>query len=141
MRIDGWRRRLPGVVVVLTLAGCAGTGASTAGGAAAVSDIASVTGKWAGLMEMPGSQQRDDFVELRVDESGAYRVVAARTIGVMDARGKVAISDGQVVFKGDRGSQATATLYTEPTQSQRTLLVEGATPSGRRFRARLQQQP
>jgi hypothetical protein len=141
MRIDGWRRRLPGVVVILLLAGCAGTGASTAGGAAAISDIASVAGKWAGLMEMPGSQQREEFVELRVDESGTYRVVAARPIGVMDAHGKVAVSDGQLLFEGDRGSQARATLHTQPTQPQRTLLVEGATPSGRRFRAQLQQQP
>jgi hypothetical protein len=142
MRIHGWRRWLPGVVVVLSLTGCAGSGVSTAGTAAAVTDIAGVAGKWTGLMEMAGSQEREDFVELTIDGSGAYRAVAARTIGVMDARGKVAVGgDGKILLKGDRGSQATATLYTQPTQPQRTLLLEGATPSGRGFRARLQPQP
>ena len=138
MRIDGWRRWQPGLVAVLVLAGCASSGGSTSGTAVAVTDIASVAGKWTGLVEMAGAQEREDFVELTVDRSGAYRAVAARTIGVMDAQGKVAVvGDGKIVFRGDRGSQATATLYTQPTQPQRTLLLEGATASGRRFRARL----
>ena len=139
MRIDGWRRWLPGVAVVLILTGCAGT---TAGTAVAVTDIASVAGKWTGLLEMAGSQDREDFVDLTVDGSGLYRAAAARTIGAMDAQGKVrVISDGKILFQGDRGSQATATLYTQASQPQRTLLMEGTTPSGRRFRARLHQQP
>jgi hypothetical protein len=142
MRIDRWRRWLPGVMVVLILTGCAGSRASTPGTAVPVSDIASVAGKWTGLLEMAGSRDREDFVELTVDGSGVYRAAAARTIGVMDAHGKIAvIGDGTMQFKGDRGAQATATLYTRTTRPQRTLLLEGITQSGRRFRAQLHQQP
>lgn len=142
MRCDEWRGCRPGVVAVLILAGCAGSPASTARTAVAVTDIASVTGKWTGLLEMAGSRDREDFVELTIDRNGAYRAVAARTIGAMDAQGHIVVSgDGTLLFKGDRGSQATATLYTQTTQPQRTLLLEGATPSGRSFRAQLHQQP
>jgi hypothetical protein len=138
MRIEGWPRWLTGVAVVLALTGCAGT---TAGTAVAVTDIATVAGKWTGLLEMAGGQDREDFVELTVDGSGLYRASAARTIGAMDAQGKVAvIGDGKMLFQGDRGSRATATLYTQAAQ-QRTLLLEGTTPSGRHFRVRLHPQP
>jgi hypothetical protein len=130
-------RWLAGVAVALALTGCAGT---TTGTAVAVTDITTVAGQWIGLLEMAGSQNREDFVELTVDGSGRYRAVAARTIGAMDAQGKVGVlSDGKILFRGDRGSQATATLYTRASKPQRTLLMEGATPSDRRFRARVHQ--
>ena len=135
MRIAGCRRWLSAVAMVLVLAGCAGTGTGTA---VPVADMKSVAGKWTGLLEM--ANDPESFVELTIDESGVYRATAARTIGVMDAQGKVLIvGNGGLVFKGDSGSQATATLYTQPSQSQRTLVVEGATPAGRRFSARLHQ--
>jgi hypothetical protein len=138
MRIDGWRRWLSGVAKVLVLTGCAST---TAGTAVAVTDIASIAGKWTGLLEMAGSQEREDLVELTVDKSGVYRAVAARTIGMMDTQGKIdVLSDGRMLFKGERGSQTTATLYTQAAQPQRTLVVEGITPAGRRFHARLHQE-
>ncbi|MGH7392218.1 MAG: hypothetical protein ACREM3_22585 [Candidatus Rokuibacteriota bacterium] len=139
MRIERWRTWLLSLVVVLGLTGCAGTGASTAGTAVAVTDLSSVAGKWTGLLELAGSGTREDFVELTVDRSGAYRAVTARTIGAMDAQGRVAVSGGKILLQGERGSRATATLYTQ--QTQRALLVEGATPEGRRFSARLRQQP
>jgi hypothetical protein len=128
MRIDGWPRWFTGVAVLLALTGCAGATAGT------------VAGKWTGLLEMAGSQDREDFVELTVDGSGRYQAVAARTIGAMDAQGKVGVlGDGKVLFRGDRGSQATATLYTRTSEPQRTLVMDGTTPSDRRFRARLYQ--
>jgi hypothetical protein len=137
MRIDGWPRWFTGVAVLLALTGCAG---ATAGTAVAVTDIATVAGKWTGLLEMAGSQDREDFVELTVDGSGRYQAVAARTIGAMDTQGKVGVlGDGKVLFRGDRGSQATATLYTRASEPQRTLVMDGTTPSDRRFRARLHQ--
>jgi hypothetical protein len=137
MRLDGWRGRLLFVAVALVLTGCAGT---TPGTAVVVSDVTSVAGKWTGILEMAGSQDREDFVELTVDGSGVYRAVAARTIGMMDAQGKVdIISGGKVLFRGERGSQSMATLYTQTAQPQRMLVVEGTTPAGRRFRAQLHQ--
>jgi hypothetical protein len=130
-------RWLVGVTVALALTGCAGTRTGTA---VAVTDITTVAGQWIGLLEMAGSQAREDFVELTLDGSGRYRAVAARTIAAMDAQGKVGVlSDGKILFRGDRGSQATATLYTRASKPQRTLLMEGATLSDRRFRARVHQ--
>jgi hypothetical protein len=141
MRTDAWRRWVPGVVIVLALGGCAGGGASAARTPVVVTDVASVVGKWTGLLETEGSGDRNDFVELTVDSSGAYRASTARTIGAINAAGTVLVSDGKMLFKGDRGSQATGTLYAAPTDPRRTLLLQGATSSGRRFTARLQQQP
>ena|SRR5262245_44937813 len=139
MRIDGRRRWWAGIAVMLVLAGCAGTSTGTA---VPVTDLANVAGKWTGLLEVAGSQDREEFVELTVDGSGAYRAVTARTIGVLDNQGKVdVISDGKLLFKGDRGSQATATLLSQASQPQRTLVVQGTTASGRPFQARLRQQP
>jgi hypothetical protein len=138
MPIDGWPRGVLGVALMLALTGCAGT---TAGTVVAVTDVATVAGKWTGLLEMAGGQDREDFVELTVDGSGRYQAVAARTIGAMDAQGKVGVlSDGKIQFRGDRGSQATATLYTRASEPTRTLVMEGTTPSDRRFRAQLHQQ-
>jgi hypothetical protein len=137
MRIHERPRWLAGVAMALALTGCAGT---TAGTAVAVTDVATVAGKWTGPLDMAGSQAREDFVELTVDGSGRYQAVAARTIGAMDVQGNVGVlSDGTILFRGDRGSQATATLYTRASQPQRTLVMEGATPLDRRFRARLHQ--
>jgi hypothetical protein len=137
MRIAGWPRWFMGVALALALTGCAGTSAGTA---VAVTDIATVAGEWTGLLQMAGSQDREEFVELTVDGSGRYRAVAARTIGAVDAQGKVGVlSDGKILFRGDRGSQATATLYTRASEPQRTLVMEGATPVDRRFGARLHQ--
>ena len=61
---------------MLGLVACAGT---TSGTAVAVTDIATVAGKWSGLLEMTGSRVQDDFVELTVDGSGRYQARAART--------------------------------------------------------------
>ena len=61
MRFDGWYALLTGVVVVFALAGCASGGATTAGTATAVTAVASVAGKWTGLLEMEGSRDREDF--------------------------------------------------------------------------------
>jgi hypothetical protein len=139
MRFDGgaW---LAGVVAVLALAGCAGSRAATPGTATAVTDVASVAGRWTGLLDMEGSRDREDFVELVVDPSGVYRAVAARTIGMMDAQGTIAVAgNGTLILRGNRGSQATATLYTGGPPGPRLLVLEGATPAGRRFRAQLRQ--
>ena len=141
MQIHSWRRCLSGLVIAIVLAGCASGGPSDAKAVVPVTDVASVVGKWTGLLETEGSGDRQDFVELTVDDSGTYRAFTARTIGAMNAEGTVVVSDGKMLFRGDGGSHATATLYTTATQPQRTLVLQGATPLGRRFSARLQQRP
>jgi outer membrane lipoprotein SlyB len=139
MQIHGWCAWLAGVLTVLLLTGCAGQNVSTTGTRVAVTDVGSVAGKWTGLIET--SADREEFLELTIDRNGGYRAVATRTIGALDAKGKVAARDGTMVFKGDSGSETTGTLYSQPTPPQRLLLLDGITATGRRFRARLQQQP
>ena len=137
MRVERWRMGLVGLVVVLVLSGCAGTGASGPGTAVTVTDIASVAGKWTGLMEMQGGGDREDFVELTVDRSGAYRAVTGRTIGFLDAEGKLTVADGKLRLEGARGARAMGTLYTQPGSQERALVIVGTIPSGRGFTARL----
>jgi hypothetical protein len=138
MRADGWRRWVLGVAMVHVLTGCA---TSTAGTVVPVTDIASVAGKWTGLLELAGSEDREDFVELTVDKRGVYRALAARTVGVMDAQGRIdVVGGGRMRFKGNSGAQGTATLHTQAAHPQRVLVVEGVTPAGRHFHARLQEE-
>ena len=138
MKGDRWRSGLASLAVGLMLAGCAGGGTTTGPATAvAVTDLASVAGKWTGLLELEGARDREDLVELTVDRGGTYRASAARTIGLMDAQGKVALSDGKVLLEGARGAKATGTLYAQPGSPERSLLMQGATPAGRRFSVRL----
>ncbi len=142
MRTGKWPTWLLILVIAASLAGCAGGGASARGTATAVTDVASIAGKWTGLLELEGGRDvREDLVELTVDTSGAYRAVTARQIGMLDARGTVAVSDGKILLKGERGSQATGTLYTQQAQPQRALMVEGTTGEGRRFSLRFLPKP
>ncbi len=140
MRTGKWPTPLLILVIATSLAGCAGGG--TRGTATAVTDVASIAGKWTGLLELEGGRAtREDLVEMTVDTSGTYRAVTTRPIGMLDARGTVAVSDGKILLKGERGSQATGTVYTQQAQPQRTLLVEGTTGEGRRFSVRFLPKP
>jgi hypothetical protein len=103
----------------------------------AISDVASVAGKWSGLLELEGSKDPDEFIELTVDREGSYKATASRTIGLLEAQGKIALADGKLRLQGLKGGTATGTLYAQPSSPDRSLLVEGATQSGRRFSARL----
>ena len=112
MRIDRWQTGVAMAVVGLALAGCAGGSASPRTAAVTtVTDVTNVAGIWTGLLEVEGGGDRDDFIELTVDKSGAYRASAARTVGLLDAKGTIAVTDGKVRLQGDRGARATGTLY------------------------------
>jgi len=64
------------------LAGCAsGGGTSGTAPAVVVNDVASLAGKWTGILEVEGSRDRDDLLELTVEPSGTYRASAARNSG------------------------------------------------------------
>ena len=102
-----------------------------------VTDLASVVGKWKGLLAVEGRGDDDvDMIEVTIDDRGAYRARTARTIGLLDAQGKIVVSDGKLRLEGERGARATATLY-EGASPSRALGVVGATPSGRSFSVRL----
>ena len=137
MRVDRWRNAFVSLAV-LALAGCAsGGGTSAPASAVMVNDVASLAGKWTGILDVEGSRDRDDLLELTVDPSGTYRATAARTIGALDSQGKIALAGGKVRLEGARGGQATGTLYGATTSPYRSLLVDGVLPSGRRFTVRL----
>jgi hypothetical protein len=138
MRAHRWQTGVASLAVGLTLAGCAGGSASPRTTTAmAVTDVTTVAGAWSGLLELEGGGDRNDFVELTVDRSGAYRASAARTVGLLDAKGTVAVTEGKIRLEGERGARATGTLYGPMASPERALLLEGATPSGRRFSVRL----
>jgi hypothetical protein len=102
--------------------------------------VTSIAGKWVGLLEMAGSRDREDYVEVTIAGDGTYRAASARTIGVMDARGTVTVADGKLVIQGERGGKATATLFTQPGQPPRLLQVNGTAGDGRPYILRLRPQ-
>ncbi|PYN87463.1 MAG: hypothetical protein DMD87_13720 [Candidatus Rokuibacteriota bacterium] len=139
MRADKSRICALGLVIALGLAGCAGSGSTTTA-PVAITDLASVAGKWVGLLEIAGSRDREDYVEVTIAGDGTYRAASARTIGVMDARGTVKVADGRLLIQGESGGKGTATLYTQPGQPPRLLQVNGTAGDGRPYIVRLRPQ-
>jgi hypothetical protein len=139
MRPDKSRICALALVIAVGLAGCAGSG-SAASGPVAIPDVASIAGKWVGLLEMAGSRDRQDYIEVTIANDGTYRAAAARTIGIMDARGTVSVSDGKLMIQGERGSKGVGTLFTQTGQPPRLLQVNGATGDGRPYIVRLRPQ-
>ena len=129
-----------GLALLLGLAGCAGGGATAGTTPVAVSDVASVAGRWAGLLTIAGGRDREDYVEVTIDGNGTYRASAARTIGLLDTAGTVSASGGRLIIKGASGGQGTAVLYTQPPPDQRLLVINGTASDGRAYTLRLRPQ-
>jgi hypothetical protein len=129
-----------GLAIVLGLAGCASSGAATTGGPVAITDVASIAGKWVGLLEISGSRDREDYVEVTIAGDGTYRAASARTIGIMDARGTVSVSGGKLLIQGERGGKGIGTLFTQTGQPPRLLQVNGTAGDGRPYIVRLRPQ-
>jgi len=140
MRADKSRICLWLLVIALGFAGCATGESSNAGGPVAITDLASVAGKWVGLLEIAGSQDRQDYIEVTIAGDGTYRAASARTIGVMDARGKITLSDGKLLIQGERGGKGIGTLFTQTGQPPRLLQVNGTASDGRPYVVRLRPQ-
>ena len=128
------------LVLALGLAGCAGSGSATTTAPIAITELASIAGKWVGLLEVAGSRDRDDYVEVTIAPDGTYRAASARTIGVMDARGTVKVADGRLLIQGASGGKGTAVLYSQPGQPPRLLQVNGTSGDGRPYIVRLRPQ-
>jgi len=140
MRADKSRICALALVWALGLAGCAGSGSSTTTAPIAITELASIAGKWVGLLEVAGSRDRDDYVEVTIAPDGTYRAASARTIGVMDARGTVKVADGRLLIQGASGGKGTAVLYSQPGQPPRLLQVNGTSGDGRPYIVRLRPQ-
>src|SRR5262245_47967658 len=129
-----------GLAVAVGLAGCVANGSATTTAPMAITDVASIAGKWVGLLEIAGSRDRQDYVEVTIAGDGTYRASSARTIGLLDARGIVKVADGRLLIQGDSGGKGTATLFSQPGQPPRLLQVNGTSGDGRPYSVRLRPQ-
>jgi hypothetical protein len=94
-----------------------------------------VTGTWKGILERTApSRQREDWVELTVNEDGTYRFMSARTIGVLQGGGRLALKDGQLSSASEQGS---ATYRLLDRGGTRVLKVDAIARDGQRFSAEL----
>jgi hypothetical protein len=91
-----------------SLVGCASAGPITP---VAVSDVKSVAGTWKGTVYQSGSEP--EYVTLTIREDGSYDVVSAQTIGASRGRGKIVISEGRILFEGEKG-HGVGTLLRNP---------------------------
>jgi hypothetical protein len=127
-----------GVVLLLGLGACASGGGAPSGVApgspVAVTVVKAVAGRWVGLMDLPGNQE-DQYLVVTVQEDGRYEAKAARTIGILDARGTIEVRDGGLLLQGARGSHGTARLFSR--DGRPTLMMEMVTPNQERTTARL----
>jgi hypothetical protein len=110
------RRVLTITVIVgfsVSLVGCASIGPVTP---VAVSDVNSVSGTWAGIVYLPRSQpgsERND-VTLTIRDDGSFDVVSKKMLGASRGKGHIVISDGRLVFEGERGLRGVGTVLRNP---------------------------
>jgi hypothetical protein len=97
----------------VSLVGCASIGPVTP---VAVSDVNSVSGTWEGIVYLPPSQpgsERND-VTLTIRDDGSFDVVSKKILGASRGKGHIVISDGRLVFEGERGLRGVGTVLRNP---------------------------
>jgi hypothetical protein len=117
-----------------TLFGCGSFGPSSP---VAVSDIKSVAGTWKGVLYGPGSEQKN--VELTIREDGSYDVVSQQTYGASRGKGKIEISEGRLILRGERG-RGVATVHSDRA-GDRVMNVEATLSDNTMLSARLWPSP
>jgi hypothetical protein len=96
-----------------SLVGCANLGPVTP---VAVSDVNSVSGTWEGIVYLPRSEpgsERND-VTLTIRDDGSFDVVSKKILGASRGKGHIVISDGRLVFEGERGLRGGGTVLRNP---------------------------
>jgi hypothetical protein len=91
-----------------SLLGCASAGPVTP---VAVSDVKSVAGTWKGTVYQSGVAP--DYITLTIREDGSYDLVSAQTTGTSRGKGKIVISEGRLLFEGEKG-RGVGTLLRNP---------------------------
>jgi hypothetical protein len=129
-----WLQGAWGALAIVLTACAAGGGANNLGTPVTITDVKMVAGRWDGLMSPETGRERDDFIEVTLGVDRTYEAKSSRTIGAMDARGTYQISDGKVLFQGQR-STGTGTLWEK--DGRRVLIVAVTTNEGLRYSARL----
>ena len=123
-----------GAVVVgfaTLLVGCAKVGPVTQ---ITVPDVKSVTGTWKGVIYRSGFEP--DNVTLTIQDDGSFEMVSAQRNASSSARGKVAISDGRLLFEGARGGHGVGTLLKNPAGDV-VMNVEGTLSDNSTLTAKL----
>jgi hypothetical protein len=129
---------------VLTIAALVGFGASLMGCASAgpvtpvaVSDVKSVAGTWKGMVYRSGVAP--DQVTLTIRDDGSYDVKSVQPIGTSQGSGKIAISEGRLLFEGLKGS-GTGVLQRN-SEGDLVMAVEGTLSDGSTLSAKLWPSP
>ena len=102
-----------------------------------VTDFKSVAGKWEGLMIRNPRTPDDDWVTLVISDTGGYEVASYRTVGVFSGKGNLALADGKLSAKSDKGGQMTLQPYVDRASSDRMLKVDAKDSGGYTYSAEL----
>jgi hypothetical protein len=121
------------VSIAALLAACAGIGPAPPLALVPITDFKMVAGKWGGLVTGI-SPEHDDWIDMLITPEGTFDFGIYRTVGVFGGKGTLALSEGKLQSRGQRGS-ATFTLY--QGGGRRVLEAQGAVADGRRVSARL----
>jgi hypothetical protein len=97
-----------------------------------IPNLASVSGKWAGVLLRDPTDRRDDWLELTIAPDGSFQAKSYRLIGAMTGSGQFTLADGKLNAKSPRAT-TTGTLY--EAEGQRMLRIEAVTPEGLTFRS------
>ena len=98
-----------------------------------VADFGAVAGKWTGLVRQ-GSAQPDEWVELTIQEDGAYRSSSAQTVGAFKESGVLRLEGGTLRSSSPTGS-ATYRLYYQG--GARILVADYVAKDGAAYSAEL----
>jgi hypothetical protein len=140
-------RWIGSVVMLMLVLGCAGpreggapagAGGGALGEPVTIDNLGRVAGRWAGLIDLSEASETDQHIDLDVQSDGNYRATSARTIGFMDTRGTMRVSEGRLLVQGDRGARGRGTLFSGAGQP--TLVLDMTLPDGRVVSARLHPQ-
>ena len=93
----------------LSLLSCANLGPVTP---VAVADLKAVSGTWRGILYLTGSERSD--VTLTISDDSSYDVVWTKNLGASRGKGRIVISDGRLVFEGERGLRGVGTVFRNP---------------------------
>ncbi len=126
-------------IVAVAIAGLAACAGMTPAGPPAetvvpVTSFDAVKGKWAGIISRSPASRREDLVELTVEADGSYRFESARTIGVLQGSGKLALKEGALSSSSEQGS---ASYRLVDRGGKRLLRVDAVDRDGHRYSGEL----
>jgi hypothetical protein len=97
-----------------------------------IADLATVAGKWDGLMRRMPPSRRDDWVTVAIAPDGRYEFSSLRTIGVFSGGGQFTLNEGKLLSTSERGT-VEAVLY--GAGAQRMLKAKGRAADGTEYTA------